>query len=224
MSNRRTNEMSALFDDPSGGTMEPVIVTRGEIDNTEEKGISGSDASSRGTSSTFHNCTRPHLSCDFSGFEQALGEILGVYYRRIGCLAKAMGRAVSILRSVVGTGSLRNRVGGTYQLRQTVLDSVNISELAVEHNLMVSIGEGNPCAGRGSGGLDTEEGIQRVGDSLDLLDLKILDGTEVKDGSVGGTDLEESKGHEIIDATKVIQGRMIEGVRRQVESHGETGS
>lgn len=131
---------------------------------------------------------------------------------------------MGVLGSVVGTGSVRNRVGGTYQLRQTVLDSVDISELAVEHNLMVNIGEGNPCAGRGRGGLDTEEGVQRVGDSLDLLDLEVLDGTEVKDGSVGGTNLEESKGHEINHATKVIQGRMIEGVRRQVESHGEMGS
>ena len=97
MSNRRTNKMSTLFDDPSGGTMEPMIVTRGKVDNTEEKGISGFDTSSRGTSPTFHSCTRPHLSRNFGGFEQALGEILGVYYRRIGCLAKAEGRAVSIL-------------------------------------------------------------------------------------------------------------------------------
>ena len=69
MSSRRTDKMSALFDDPSGGTVEPVIVTRGEIDNAEEKGISRFDASSRGTSPTFHSCTRSHLSCNFSGFE-----------------------------------------------------------------------------------------------------------------------------------------------------------
>jgi hypothetical protein len=220
--------MSTLFDDPSGGTMEPVIVTRGEVDNTEEKGVSGFDASSRGASSTFHSGTGPHLSRDFGGFEQALSEILGVCYGCVGCLAKAEGRTVSILRSVVGTGSrvsgsLRNRVGGTYQLRQAVLDSVDISELAVEHNLMISIGEGNPCAGRGPGGLDTEEGVQRVGDSLDLFDLEVLDGTKVKDGPVCGTDLEESKGHEISHATEVIQRRTIEGVRRQAKSHGRAG-
>jgi len=194
--------------------MEPVVVARGQVDDTEEKGISGSDASSRGTSSTFHSCARPHLSRDFGGFEQTLGEILGVDYRSVGCLAKAEGRTVTILRSVFGTGSRasgssRNRVGGAYQLGQAVFDPVDISELAVEHNLMVSIGEGNPCAGRGRGSLDTEEGVQRVGDSLDLLDLEVLDGTKVKDGPVGGTDLGESKGHGISHATKVIQKPVI---------------
>jgi len=179
--------------------MESVVVARGEVDNAEEKGISGSDAGSRGTSSTFHSCTRPHLSRDFDRFEQALGEILGVDYRRVGCLAKAEGRTMTILRSVVGTGSRasgssRNRVGGAYQLGQAVLDSIDISELAVEHNLMISIGEGDPCAGRGRGSLDTEESVQGVGDPLDLLDLEVLDGTKVKDGSVGGADLGESKG------------------------------
>ena len=58
------------------------------------------------------------------------------------------------------SGGLRNRVSGTYQLRQTVLDSVDISELAMEHNLVISIGEGDPCTGRGRGGLDAEEGVQ----------------------------------------------------------------
>ena len=41
-----TNEMSTLLNNPSGGTMEPMVVTRGEVDDTEEKGISGSDATS----------------------------------------------------------------------------------------------------------------------------------------------------------------------------------
>ena len=99
--------------------MEPVVVARSEVDNAEEKGISSSDASSRGTSSTFHSCTRPHLSRDFGRFKQALGEILGVDYRCVCCFAKAEGWTVTILRSVVGTGShasgsSRNRVGGAY--------------------------------------------------------------------------------------------------------------
>ena len=223
MPNTRTNEMSTLFDDPSGGTVEPMVVARGEVDNAEEKSISGSDASSRGTSSTFHGCPHPHLSRDFGRFEQALGEILGVDYRRISCLAKAEGRTVTIFRGVVGTGSrasgsLRNRVGGTYQLGQAVLDPVDISELAVEHNLVISIGEGYPCAGRGRRSLDTEEGIQGVGDSLDLLDLEVLDGAKVEDGPVCGANLVESKGHGISHATEAIPRRVIEGVRRQVRS------
>jgi hypothetical protein len=61
--------MSTLFDDPSGGTVEPMVVTRGEVDDAEEKSISGLDISSRGTSPTFDRCTRPHLSRDFDGFE-----------------------------------------------------------------------------------------------------------------------------------------------------------
>ena len=103
--NKRTNEVPALFDDPGSGAVEPMVVTRGEVDNTEEKSISGLDASSRSTSPTVHSRTRSHLSRDFDGFEQALGEILGVYYRRIGCLAKAVGRTMSALRSVIGAGS-----------------------------------------------------------------------------------------------------------------------
>jgi hypothetical protein len=83
-------------------------------------------------------------------------------------------------------------------LGQTVLDSIDLSELAVEYDLVIGIDEGNPCAGSGLGSLDTKERIQGVGDSLDLLNLEVLDGTEVKDGSIGGTDLEESKGHESI--------------------------
>ena len=77
---KRTDEMSTLFNDPSGGTVEPVIVTRGEIDNAEVKGISGPDASSRGASPTFDSRARPHLSRDFDGFEQILGGGLGVYH------------------------------------------------------------------------------------------------------------------------------------------------
>lgn len=67
--NKRTDEMSTLFDNPSGGTVEPMVVTRGEVDDTEEKGVSGSNVSSRGTSTTVHCCTCPHLSRDFDGFE-----------------------------------------------------------------------------------------------------------------------------------------------------------
>lgn len=102
-----------------------------------------------------------------------------------------------VFRSGIGTGgrvsgSSRTRVGGTNQLGQTILNSIDLGELAVKHDLVISIGEGDPCAGRGLGGLDTKEGVQRVRDSLDLLDLEILDGTEVKDGPISGADLEES--------------------------------
>ena len=69
MFNKRTNEMSTLFNDPSGGTVEPMVVTRCEIDDAEEKGISRPDAGSRGTSSTFDRCTCPHLSRDLDRFE-----------------------------------------------------------------------------------------------------------------------------------------------------------
>jgi len=53
--NKLTDEMSTLFNDPSGGAMEPMVVTRGEVDDTEEEGISGPDASSRGTSTAFRS-------------------------------------------------------------------------------------------------------------------------------------------------------------------------
>jgi len=129
---------------------------------------------------------------------------------------------MSVLRGGVGAGScvsrsLGNRVGRTYQLGQTVLDAIDLSELAVEHNLVVNIDEGDPCAGRGLGGLDAKERVQGVSDSLDLLDSEVLDGTKVKDGPVGGTDLEESM-RKIDQATVAIEGQVIEGVRRQVES------
>ena len=197
--NKRTDEMSTLFDNPSGGTMEPVVVTRGKVDNTEEEGVPGFDASSGGTSSTFYSCACPHLSCNLDGFEQTLGEVLRVYYRRIGRLAKAVGRAMSVLRGVIGagghiSGSSRTRVGGTNQLGQTVLDPVDLCKLAVVYNFVISIDKGNPCAGSGFGSLDAEECVQGVGDSLDLFDSEVLDGTKVKHGPVGGTDLEESKG------------------------------
>lgn len=74
---------------------------------------------------------------------------------------------------------------------QTVLDSIDLSKIAVEYDFVISIGEGNPGAGSSLGGLDTEERVQGVGDSLDLFDLEVLDGTKMKDGSIGGTDLEE---------------------------------
>lgn len=87
--NERTNEMSTLFNDPSGGTMESMVITRSEIDDAEVKGISGLDVSSRGASPAFHGHARPHLGSNFGGFKQLLGEILGAEYRRVGCLAKA---------------------------------------------------------------------------------------------------------------------------------------
>jgi len=195
-SNKRTNEMSTLFNDPSGGTVEAVVVTRGEIDNAEEKGISGPDASSRGTSPTFDSRTCPHLGRDFDGFKQVLGGGLGVHHRRIGCLAKAASGAVTVLRSGISVGgrvfgSLGTVVGRTNQLGQTVLDSVDLRELAMKHDLMISVGEGYRCAGGGFGGLDTKECIQGVGNSFDLLDLEVLNSTEVEDGSVCRADLGE---------------------------------
>jgi len=196
---KRTDEMPTLFDDPSGGTMEPVVVTRGEVDDTEEKGISRLDASSRGTSSTFRSRARAHLSRNFDRFEQALGEVLRVYHGCVGCFAEAGCRAMCVPRSVIGargyiSGSLRTRIGGTYQLGQTVLDPVDLSKLAVVYDLVINIDERNPCTGRGLGSLDAEECVQGVGDSLYLFDSEVLDGTKVKDGPVGGTYLEESKG------------------------------
>ena len=49
----RTNEMPTLLDDPCGRTMEPMVVTRGEIDDAEEEGVSGPSIDSR-AASTFH--------------------------------------------------------------------------------------------------------------------------------------------------------------------------
>ena len=66
---KRTNEMSSLFNDPGGGTVESVVVTRGEVDNAKEEGISRPDASSGGASPTFDSRTRSHLSRDFDGLE-----------------------------------------------------------------------------------------------------------------------------------------------------------
>jgi len=191
--------------------VEPVIVTGGEIDDAEEKGISGLDTGSRGTSPTFDSCTRPHLSRDFDRFEQVLGGSLGVYYRCVGCLAKAAGRAMSVLQRSIGvggrvSGSLGTVVGGTNQLGQTVLDSIDLRELAVEHDLMISVGEGYSCAGRGLWVLNTKECVQGVGDSLDLLDLEVLDGTEVEDSPVGRADLEESKENAISRRTEASKG------------------
>ena len=45
-SKERTNEMPALFYDPSRGTVEPMVVAGGEVDNAEEKGMPGPDAGS----------------------------------------------------------------------------------------------------------------------------------------------------------------------------------
>ena len=63
----------------------------------------------------------------------------------------------------------------------------------MENDFVISIGERNLCAWRGSGGLDTKECIQGVSDSLDLLDLEVLNGTKVEDGAICGADLEETK-------------------------------
>ena len=146
--------MPPFLDDPSSRTMEPMVVTRGEVDNAEEKGVPGLDAGSGGAAPTFQSYTRSHLMGDFGRFEQALGKILRVYYRCIGCLAKTGGRAVRVLQ---GTGSCVP--GGTNQLGQAVFDSVDLSELAMVDNLVVGICKGDSCARGGSGGLDTEEGV-----------------------------------------------------------------
>ena len=99
-----------------------------------------------------------------------------------------------VLRRGIGLGghvsrSLGARAGGANQLRQTVLDPIDLRELSVKHNLVIGVGERYPCAGSGLGGLNTKECIQGVGDSLDLFNLKVLDGTEVEDGSVCRADL-----------------------------------
>lgn len=217
--------MSTLFNDPSGGAVEPVVVTRGEVYDAEEKGISGPDAGSRGASPAFDSCARTHLGCHLNRFEQVLAGSLGIYYGRVGCLAKAAGWAMTVLRSGIGirghvSRSLGTGVGGTNQLGQAVLDSVDFSKLAVEYNLVIGIGEVNPCTGRRFVGLDSKECVQGVGDSLNLLDLEVFNGAEVKDRSICGADLEESRRHDVSQPSK---GRMIEGVRGRGKSHGRGG-
>ena len=132
--------------------MKAVVVTRGEIDNAEEKGISGPDTSSRGASPTFDSRPRPHLGRDFNGFKQVLGGGLGVDHRCISCLAKAAGWAMTVFRTGIGVGGrvfggLGAIVRRTNQLGQTVLDSVDLRELAMKHDFVISVGEGYPCAG-----------------------------------------------------------------------------
>jgi hypothetical protein len=74
---------------------------------------------------------------------------------------------------------LGSRTGGTNELRQTVLNAIDVSELAMENDFVVNIDKGNLCTWRGRGGLDTKKCIQGVGYSFDLLDLEVLDGTKV---------------------------------------------
>lgn len=154
MFKKRTDEMPPFFDNPGSRTMEPMVVTRGEVDDAEEKGIPGLDAGSGCASPTFHSHTRSHLMRDFGRFEQALGKILRVYYGCIGRLAKTGGRAVIVLQ---GTGSCTP--GGTNQLGQTVFNPIDLSKLAMIDDLVVSIRKGDSCTGRGRGSLDTEEGV-----------------------------------------------------------------
>lgn len=61
--------MPPFFDNPGSGTMEPMVVTWGEVDDAEEKGIPWPDAGSGSASSTFHSYARSHLMRDFRGFE-----------------------------------------------------------------------------------------------------------------------------------------------------------
>ena len=68
--------MSSLFNDPSGGTVESMVVSRCEVDDAEEKGIPGLNVGSRRASATFHGCARAHFSRDLDRFEHALGEVL----------------------------------------------------------------------------------------------------------------------------------------------------
>lgn len=73
---RRTDEMPALFNDPSGGTVESMVVSRGEVDDAEEKGISGLDAGSRSASAAIQSRARPHFSRDFDRVKHALSKVL----------------------------------------------------------------------------------------------------------------------------------------------------
>ena len=103
---------------------------------------------------------------------------------------------MTVFRSGIGVGgrvfgSPGVTVGRTNQLGQTVLDSVDFRKLAMKHDLVISVGEGYPCAWGRLGGLNTEECVQGVGDSFDLLDLEVLDSTEMEDGSVCRADLGE---------------------------------
>jgi hypothetical protein len=172
--------------------MESMVITGGEVDNAEEKGVSGSNAVSTGTPPTFHGSARSHFGRNLDRFEQAFGEVLGVYHRRVGSLAEACGGAMILLRSDTIAG---DRVGGANQLGQAVLDAVDVSKLAVEHNLVIGVCEWNPFAGRGRRSLDTKERIQGVGNALDLLHLEVPDGTKVQDCTVCGANLKEPKGN-----------------------------
>lgn len=73
--NRRTDKMPAFLNDPSGGAVESMVVSRGEIDDAEEKGISGLDAGPRGASAAFYGCADPHFGRDFNRFNHALSEV-----------------------------------------------------------------------------------------------------------------------------------------------------
>lgn len=74
--NRRTDKMPALFNNPSGGTVEPMVVSRGKVDYAKEKSVSGLDSRSRGASTTFYGRACPHFSRDLDRLEHTLSEVL----------------------------------------------------------------------------------------------------------------------------------------------------
>ena len=191
----RTDEMPALFDNPGGRAVEPMVITRRKVDNAEEEGVSGLDGGSRCTSTTFHSRAWSHLSCDLDRFDQTLSDVLGIYHGCVSCLAEARSWVMSVLCGCVGArsdvaGSTGSGVGGANQFGQAVLDAVDVSKLAVEHNFVVCICKGDPGTGGGFRSLNTKESIQGVCDSLDLFNLKVLDRAKVQDGPVRGADLE----------------------------------
>ena len=106
---------------------------------------------------------------------------------------------MTVLRGGIGVGGrvfggFGTIIGRTNQLGQTVLDSIDLRELAMKHDFVIGVGKGYSRTGDGLGVLNAKECIQGVGDTLDLFDLEVLDCTEVEDGSVCRADLGGVKG------------------------------
>ena len=211
--------MAAFLYDPRRWAVKAVIVSGCEVHDGEKElvavfdipdAVLASSAADPGTADVGARAEDSgldaHLEHDGGVVDETLASVVigldgGVLELAV-LLWERVGVAVGRLECG-GHIARRGRRGDAEELVEAVLDAVHVGEFAVgDDDLHVAFwagfeagGGGWWCFGRAAAAVlvDSEEGVEGVGEAFDLLDSQTLDGSEMQHFAVGRADLFERR-------------------------------
>lgn len=190
---RHTNKVPSALNDPCSRTVEPVIVSRRQINDDEERVVPRFGPHARETVPPCGSRTDADLSRHAHVLGNSLRQTLVPGHRRVLALpmllrsmTSARGR-VRVRRGSVHSRSrrARGRWGGrAEQLMQTILNAVDLGKVTVVDLMHGILGELDGGRGGSAWARDTKEGVEGVCTTFDLLDASVFDDTEVEHATI----------------------------------------